>query len=101
MRVILCSCPPDAAEPLARTLVEAGAACVNIVAGVTSVYPWNGVLQNDAETLLIIKAAAEKVDALYASMRTQHPYELPEWVVLETDAALTSPAYRQWVRSGL
>ena len=98
MRVILCTCPPDDAERIARGLVEAGAACVNILPGVRSLYWWKGQLCDDTESLLLIKAAIEKVEALRGALRGLHPYELPEWVVLDPDNALTSEAYRKWVR---
>ncbi len=100
MRVVLCTCPPAEAGRIAHALVEAGAACVNIVPGLTSVYRWQGTVHEDAEALLIIKAAAERVDALREQLRTVHPYALPEWVVLTPDEALTSSAYRAWVRGG-
>lgn len=98
MRVILCTCPCDTADALARHLVGAGAACVNILPAVRSVYRWEGKVMEEGESLLLIKAAVERVDALRASLVGVHPYELPEWVVLDADP-LTSLGYRTWVRS--
>lgn len=98
MRVILCTCPPADAERIAHALVNAGAACVNVLPTVRSIYRWEGKLCDDAETLLVIKAATERVADLETAMRAVHPYDLPEWVVLGTDEALTSEAYRKWVR---
>jgi periplasmic divalent cation tolerance protein len=97
MRVILCTCPPAEAERIARALVEAGAACVNILPGVRSFYRWKGELQDDSESLLLIKADAGIVGALEQRLKGVHPYELPEWVVLTPDEALTSEPYRRWV----
>jgi periplasmic divalent cation tolerance protein len=99
MRVILCTCPPAEAERIARALLEAGAACVNIMP-VRSLYRWKGQINDDAESLLVIKAGKPKVRALQDAMRKVHPYELPEWVVLEADEALTSREYAQWVLTG-
>jgi periplasmic divalent cation tolerance protein len=99
MKVILSTCPPAEAARLARLLVSAGAACVNIVPGLTSVYVWEGSVQEDGETLLVVKAAREKVPALFDALKAVHPYTLPEWVVLDVDEALTSSDYRAWVRS--
>ncbi len=97
MRVVLCTCPPDAAEPLARGLVEKGAACVNVVPGVTSFYVWDGALQRDAEALLVVKADEERLPAIESALGELHPYSLPEWVVLAPDEDLSSAAYRDWV----
>jgi periplasmic divalent cation tolerance protein len=99
MKVIFSTCPPSEAGRLARLLVEAGAACVNIVPGLTSVYVWEGAVQEEGESLLVVKASVERVAALFDVLKAAHPYTLPEWVVLDTDAALTSAAYREWVRS--
>lgn len=100
MRVALCTCPPDRAEAIARGLVARGAACVNVLPAVRSIYRWQGEVHDDAEALLVVKAAAEVMPALAAALAELHPYELPEWVVIATDEALTSPAYAAWVRRG-
>ncbi len=52
-----CTCPDDAtAERIATTLVqERLAACVNRLSGVSSVYIWQGSLEQDWETLLLFK----------------------------------------------
>ena len=77
----------EAAERIARALVEQGvAACVNVVPGVVSFYRWKGVLERDAETLLVIKARADRFDALLAALLALHPYELPELVALPIEA---------------
>ena len=83
------------AESLARTLVAEGlAACVNILPLMTSVYRWRGVVEQEREQQLVIKTAADRVDALRVRLRTLHPYELPEFVVLPAGA---SEAYAAWV----
>jgi periplasmic divalent cation tolerance protein len=97
MRVVLCTAPPDRASTLAKHLLEAGAACVNVLPSVRSHYVWKGEVCEEEESLLLVKCAAERVGALRASLQGVHPYELPEWVVLEADP-LTDPAYRAWVR---
>jgi periplasmic divalent cation tolerance protein len=99
MRVVLCTCPPADSERIARALVEAGAACVNILPAIRSIYRWKGKVEDDGEALLVIKAAADQVGALEVVMRGVHPYELPEWVVLTPDLSATSAAYQAWVNA--
>ena len=85
----------DAVE-LARTLVEQRlAACVNIVAGVTSVYRWNEGVEQDDEQMLVIKTTTRLLDALQARLRELHPYELPEFVVIQVSGG--SQAYLGWL----
>jgi periplasmic divalent cation tolerance protein len=84
------------ARPLARELVEQHlAACVNIVAGVTSIYRWKGQVEEEGEQLLVIKTLEANVDALREALLARHPYEVPEFVVLQV--ASTSDAYGAWL----
>lgn len=99
MKVVFCTCPPADAERIARGLVERGAACVNVLPAVRSIYRWQGRVHDDAEALLVVKAADDAVDVLRASLKDLHPYELPEWVVLDAEAAHTSEAYARWVEA--
>lgn len=75
------------AAALARTLVEQRlAACVNIVAEVRSIYRWNDGVDDEREQLLVIKTTEERVDALRDALFAVHPYEVPEFVVLDAEA---------------
>jgi periplasmic divalent cation tolerance protein len=99
MYVVLCNCPPDRAVDIARPLVAEGlAACVNVLPGVRSLYVWEGAVHDEAETTLLIKVAAEKVDALRERLRALHPYEVPEILALPVDTARSDPDYVAWVR---
>jgi periplasmic divalent cation tolerance protein len=71
------------------------AACVNIVAGIHSVYRWEGRVASDDEQLLVIKTSDARVDELREELFRRHPYDVPEFVVLPVDA--TSPAYGAWL----
>lgn len=99
MYVVLCNCPPDRAAEIARPLVVEGlAACVNLVPGVRSLYVWEGAVQDEVETTLLIKVAADRVDALRARLRALHPYQVPEILALPVDTARSHPDYVAWVR---
>jgi periplasmic divalent cation tolerance protein len=88
------------AERIARALVERRlAACVNVVAGVVSVYRWKGEVCRDEERLLVIKTRAAKVEALREALVALHPYELPELVALPV-AAGHGP-YLAWLDDGV
>lgn len=94
--VILSTCPPDAAERLAAFLVENRyAACVNIVPQVKSIYRWEGKLQRDAESLLVIKCAAERSEEVASALVKEHPYTVPEVVCLPVSGG--HGAYLSWV----
>lgn len=95
--IVLCTCPTlDAARDLARQVVgERLAACVNIVPAVTSVYRWQGQIQEDAEILLVIKTTRARYEVLEQTLRGLHPYELPEVIAVPVDRG--SNEYLQWL----
>jgi periplasmic divalent cation tolerance protein len=97
--VALTTLPDEAvAARLARAWAEAGlAACVQIVPGMRSVYRWQGRLEEAAECQLWIKTTAGRLGALRQRLEADHPYDVPEFIVLPiTDAA---EPYRRWVVS--
>lgn len=87
LQFVFVTCPPEAAEDLARHLVEARvAACVNVIPGIVSVYRWQEAVQREQESLLLIKAPAGSFEALKQAVLARHPYELPEVVAVNADA---------------
>lgn len=85
---------------LARTLVnERLAACVNVLPQMTSVYRWKGAIEEEPEHQVVIKTASDRLSALQARLRQLHPYEVPEFVVLE--AADHENPYVAWVRESV
>ena len=83
------------AAAFARLLVnDRLAACVNVLAPMTSLYRWKGAIEQDREQQLIIKTTRDCVPALQARFHELHPYELPEFVVLSAEA---SAAYLDWL----
>lgn len=95
--MVYCTCPDrDTASRLARELVaEKAAACCNVVEGLTSVYRWQGKVEEDPEVLLIAKTTRERFPALERSLQDNHPYELPEILAVPVTAGLAG--YLEWV----
>uniref|UniRef100_A0A1I8H9H2 Polyglutamylase complex subunit TTLL1 n=1 Tax=Macrostomum lignano TaxID=282301 RepID=A0A1I8H9H2_9PLAT len=82
-------------EKLAHGLVgERLAACVNIVPGVTSVYAWEGKVEQDSELLLIIKTRTGLLSSLTDYVKANHGYDVPEVISLPIQDGL--PAYLNW-----
>ncbi len=90
---------PDTGDPfdLARTLVEERlAACVSVLAGMDSTYRWQGSIESARERQLIIKTTRPRVAELEARLRALHPYETPEFLVLQVSSG--AAAYMRWLR---
>lgn len=75
------------------------AACVNIIDNVSSMYWWEGEIQDDKEVILIAKTKESLVPELVEKVRSMHSYSCPcivslpilngnraflDWVVEET-----------------
>jgi len=87
------------ANTLAKRIVESGlAACVQISARGTSVYRWQGDVQESAEYYLSIKTSEEKTSDLIQWLEHHHPYDIPEIIVLEGHAARQ---YGEWIKQSI
>ncbi len=95
--VVMTTCPDiKSADRLARGLVERRlAACVNLLPGVSSVYCWQGVIEESRETLLFIKTTQARYPAVEAFIQDGHPYELPEVIAVPIEGG--SGAYLSWL----
>lgn len=94
-RIVLITHPPSGAGAFARGLVERGlAACVNVFP-VTSTYRWKGAVEEDREMLLVAKTRAGRVSGIERVLADDHPYEVPECVVLAPEHV--EPAYLRWL----
>lgn len=98
LRVGLCTVPDrESALKLARTLVEERlAACVNVIPRVTSVYRWQGAVEENDEVLLVIKTAASvDLEKMKDRLLTVHPYDVPELLLLPVSYGLDK--YLAWI----
>lgn len=87
----------DEALRIGRTLVEERlAACVNILDGMTSVYRWNGAIEQADEAVLIAKTRSTLFDRLTARVRDLHGYDTP--CVVELAVGRGNSAYLDWLR---
>ena len=88
------------AEGLAKTLVERQlAACVNMVRDVVSTYRWQDAVQQERETLLMIKTTETRLTAVEQTIKERSSYELPEVVALPVQAG--SAEYLDWLRAAV
>lgn len=90
----------DEAMRIGRTVVEERlAACINITAPCTSIYWWDGKVEQSDEAPAILKTTTDRADALIERLAELHSYEVPAIVAWPADHAL--PAFAEWVSSKL
>ena len=88
----------DEAGKIGHELVSAGlAACVNILPHMSSIYRWEGKLQQDSEVVMIAKTTAERVAELMDRVKSLHSYSCPCIVSLPVEQGY--PAFLDWIAS--
>jgi periplasmic divalent cation tolerance protein len=100
LRIVLTTIGSEAdALALAKTLVdERLAACVNVLPVMVSVYRWKGSVEQEKEHQIVIKTSPDRLPDLEARLRRLHPYELPEFIVLNVNGGA---AYLAWVQESV
>jgi periplasmic divalent cation tolerance protein len=71
------------------------AASVNVLDGTTSIYWWQGKLEQAQEAVLIAKTRAELFPALSARVKQLHSYDCP--CVVALPIADGNPDYLAWI----
>jgi len=82
--VVLCTAPDEASaqDLAAKVLAEKLAACVTLLPGATSLYYWEGKLEQEYEVQMLLKTNPANQLALLDCLKSHHPYQTPELLVL-------------------
>ena len=98
--VVLCTAPDEAtAQDLAaKVLAEKLAACATFP-GATSLYYWEGKLEQEYEVQMILKTTVSHQQALLECLKSHHPYQTPELLVLPVTHGDTD--YLSWLNASL
>ncbi len=85
------------ANKIAEKLIqEKLAACVNMVEGVTSVFWWDGKVDQASEVLLVIKTRKTLFKRLEKAVKSAHSYTVPEIIALPIVAG--NADYLKWIK---
>jgi periplasmic divalent cation tolerance protein len=87
-------------ESEARKLAEHAvgsrlAACGQVLSPITSVYWWQGKVENAQEWMVVLKTTAGRLEQLIESLRAEHSYDTPEIVAVPIVSG--NPAYLDWI----
>jgi len=90
----------EEANQLAEELVaRRHSSCVNIVPVHRSVYRWQGKVCDDREFLLVIKTLEGEYEAVEATVKELHSYELPE--ILAFQVSRGEAGFLDWIAQSL
>lgn len=97
--LLYCPCPDlDCAKDLARQLLAARLiACANILPQMTSLYHWQGKLEEAQECVLILKTKTAHCSAIQDFLQTTHPYEVP--CIMQINDLSSNPDFAQWLQT--
>ena len=95
--LVFCTSPDfNEAKNISRTLVEKKlAACCNIIPKISSIYKWQGNVEESQEILILIKTTQKNYDQLEKEIKMLHSYSVPE--IIATKIVTGSRAYIDWI----
>ncbi|NIM25485.1 MAG: divalent cation tolerance protein CutA [Nitrososphaeria archaeon] len=70
------------------------AACVNITK-ISSIYAWQGKIENTPEYLALFKTTTKNKKTLIEKIKSVHPYDVPE--IAEIDVDSINKPYLDWL----
>ncbi|MGQ0733944.1 MAG: divalent-cation tolerance protein CutA [Acidobacteriota bacterium] len=86
----------ETATRATRPLVdERLAACVAILPPMTSLYRWQGAVEQARECQVVIKTTDRAAERVLARLAREHPYETPELLLLPVAGG--GEAYLRWL----
>jgi len=95
--VIVTAKDEDEAVKIARVLLEERlVACVNIHPAVRSLYWWEGKIQDEGESMMMIKTKKVLFDKVAKKVKEIHSYTLPEVIALPIIDG--SEDYLKWIQ---
>ena len=70
------------------------AACVNITK-ISSIYSWQGKIENASEYLAFFKTTQKNKKSLKEKIKASHPYDVPE--IAEIEITSINQSYLKWL----
>ena len=91
----------ELAVKLANILLEKRLiACSNIIGTeekpITSLYSWEGKIENDKEILMLCKSRSSLMDEIIKEVKANHPYSVPE--IIATPIIGGNADYLKWIQ---
>lgn len=82
-----------------HVLEERLAACVNLVPKISSIYWWEGKIEECRETLMLMKTRQDKLEELISSIKQLHSYDIPE--IISLPLGISSEDYLRWIDASM
>ena len=87
----------ESAKSLTHSLLSKNLiACGQINGPITSIYSWNGELNECKEWRVVLKFKLSNSDKIENILKQEHEYEIPQWVFWESQS---TDDYARWVNA--
>ncbi|MDD5402504.1 MAG: divalent-cation tolerance protein CutA [Dehalococcoidales bacterium] len=94
--VLITTSQDEESHLIARVLLEQKvAACVNIIPKITSLFWWKNSIEQEKESLLVVKTRIELVEEVVRLVKEVHSYDVPEIIALPVIGG--SQDYLEWI----
>ena len=97
--IMTTSSKEEAARIVSSLLRERLIACANIVGPVSSLFWWQGKIDEENEFLVFMKSHRNLFERLSERVREIHSYDVPEIIALPIIKG--SPSYLDWLKASL
>lgn len=96
IQVITTTNTEEEARKIQRVLVEErAAACVQVIGPISSLYWWEGEIEEAGEWICLAKAKARDYPAIESLIKENHSYGVPEILAIPVSAG--NKAYLAWI----
>jgi periplasmic divalent cation tolerance protein len=95
--VIFITTPQDEESQLiARMLLEQKVtSCVNIIPKINSLFWWNQVIEQNKESMLIVKTSVSRINDVVQLVKEAHSYDVPEIIAIPIIGG--NQDYLEWI----
>lgn len=94
--VLITAATVEEAKVISRTILHNRlAACVNMIPRVASAFWWDGDVQGEKESLLIVKTLKKHLPRVIKEVKEVHSYSVPEIIALPIVAG--NEDYLEWL----
>ena len=94
-KLIITTLPKNKCKPFIGGLLNQRLiACANVIDNVQSMYLWKNKITTDSESIVMMKTTKKKIKEIKNFFLVNHPYEIPELIVLNVHA---EQKYLEWM----